>query len=207
MTPGPDFSASLPPRIAASADHLIGLRDVLALTTRPAAGPRGALNLHAVLNLLNRLNSTRDANEREELITRLAEYLTALHRLEAGGTVTLSCLCELARSYAAMRYLMADAIEPRFDFGERDFGLRTEQAGAMAVFLQRAIDSVLDFYTPRLDLSVERHAIWQLQLTLACAVQPAGAVETPAGWAAQAGSGCLTRSARFAGFRRALPRA
>jgi len=207
MTPGPDFSASLPPRIAAPADRLIGLRDVLALAARPAGQPHGALNLHAVLNLLNRLNSTRDPHEREELITRLAEYLTALHRLEAGATVTLSCLCELARSYAAMRYLMADAIEPRFDFGERDFSLRTGEAGAMAVFLQRAVDSMLDFYTPRLDLSVERHAIWQLQLTLACAVPTAGAVEAPAGWTAPAAVGCLTRSARFVGFRKALPRA
>jgi hypothetical protein len=207
MTPGPDFSASLPPYIAASADRLIGLRDVLALVAQPASRPHGVLNLHAVLNLLNRLNSSRDTTEREELITRLADYLTALHRIEAGGTVTLSCLCELTRSYAAMRYLMADAIEPRVDFGERDWSLRIAEAGAMALFLQRAVDSLLDFYIPRLDMSVERHAFWQLQLTLGIAGMPAGTTEAPTGWSAQPGTACLTRSARFAGFRKALPRA
>lgn len=181
------------------------MRAALTLAVTSPRRERRSLNVHAVLNLLNRFIGTQDNTIREELVSRLAEYLAAAHRVEASGRLSLANLCELTRSYAAMRYLIADAIEPHIDYGDGDFTVRTEQSAEMMAFLQRAMDSLLEGYTPRVSLSLQRFAWWQVELTLSIGLRPGEALEAPAGWQTQAGGG-FTRSARFTALARPLHR-
>jgi hypothetical protein len=168
----------------------------------PTVRERASLNVHAVLNLLNRLVATEDNTVREELVSRLAEYMAAAHRVEAGARLTLAGLCELTRSYAAMRFLMADAIEPRIDCSDGDLSLRTEQSAEMMAFLQRAVDSLLATYTARLDLSIRLFAWWQIELTLSIASTPGQEPCAPDGWSPSTGDSGFTRSARFTAIAR-----
>ena len=198
---------SSPAAAAPSAHHkngLTGWRAALALTVGPAGQARHTHDVHAVLNLLNRSVGSECPAAREQLAGRLADYLAAVHRVQSGPCVTLSGLCEWTRSYAAMRYLMVDAVEPRVDCGEDDIGLRTGQAADMMAFLQHAVECLLAGYTPWLALSIGRPAWRQVEIGLTT-----GPVDGPqdmasAGWQ-RAGEGFF-QSARFTAIVRTLPR-
>lgn len=174
------------------------------LAASRARHERRSINVHAVLNLLNRLTATEDMGLREELVGRLAEYLAAVHRMEASRQLTLAGLCELTRSYAAMRYLMADAIEPRIDHGKDEFSLRTEQWSEMTAFLQAGIDTLLDDYTPCVSVSIRRFAWWQVELTMLAQVSPGHVRAQPREWMALPDGSGHVRSARFTAISRPL---
>ena len=199
MTYGSALSAPL-----AATACLTGFRARLVLAASRATHERQSINVHAVLNLLNRLTATEDTGLREELVGRLAEYLAAVHRMESARQLTLAGLCELTRSYAAMRYLMADAIEPRIDHGEGDFSLRTEQSAEMTAFLQAGIDSLLDDYTSRVSVSIRRFAWWQVELTMLAKASPGHVRAHPHEWTPLPDGSGHVRSARFTAICRAL---
>lgn len=161
-----------------------------------------AINVHAALNLLNRCVGTDENALREELISRLADYLAACARLEAGAHTTLSALCELARSYAAMRYLMAEAIEPRFEHTGPDLKLRTEQAAEMAHFVQHAVDSLLSGYTTRVTLDIRQLARWKVELGLTVANVPGQPEFAPRGWTPLASQDGFRWAGRFTAVAR-----
>ena len=183
------------------------LRSAMTLSAVPLPDERGSFNLHAVLNLLNRLNGAPDVETREDLISRLADYLTALHGIQSASSATLSGLCELARSYAAMRYFMADAIEPRVEYVGLDLDLRTVQAAGMAGFLQQAVDTLLDDYIARVEISIVPRPRGWIEIGLAIERAPGGGAEPLPGWTAHANGTRFTLSARFAAVVRALPQA
>lgn len=199
MTYGSALSAP-----AAAAARLTGFRPWLLLAASHPRRDRRSTNVHAVLNLLNRLTATAEQELREELVGRLAEYLAAVHRMEASRQLSLATLCELARSYAAMRYLMADAIEPRIDQGAADFSLRTEQWAEMTVFLQTGIDSLLDDYTSRVSLSIRRLAWWRIELTMLANASPGHVRSHPHEWLPLPDGSGHVRSARFTAISRPL---
>ncbi|MCZ2498648.1 hypothetical protein GN316_17940 [Xylophilus sp. Kf1] len=199
MTYGPALSAS-----PAAAACLTGFRAWLMLAVSPPRRSRHSIDVHAVLNLLNRLTATEDTGLREELVDRLAGYLAAVHRIEAGPALTLAGLCELTRGYAAMRYLMADAIEPRIDHGETDFSLRTEQWTEMTAFLQAGVDSLLNDYTARVSLSVRRLAWWQVEVTMLAKASPGHVRSSPHDWQPLPDGSGHIRSARFTAIVRPL---
>jgi hypothetical protein len=212
MTPGTDYFA--PPTSASPAQdgpvsRWDALRSTLALALAAGTPARehGWINLHAVLNLLNRLNGAGDTATREELISRLADYLTALHRLQSGTEVTLGGLCETARAYAAMRYFMADAIEPRIVHTGRDLALRSLESAGMAGFVQQSMDSLLDEYVPRVDISVVPRSRSRIELGLTIERTADAGARPPPGWTAHAGGSRITRTARFVARVRPLPRA
>lgn len=186
--------------------RLTGTRAALALAVGVQKQERPSLNIHAVLNLLNRLAGTEDGAVRDELISRLADYMAAAHRVEAAARCTLSNLCELVRSYAAMRYLMADAIEPQIEVGESDFTLRTEQSPEMMAFLQKGIDSLLADYTPRVILSLKSFAWWQVELTLSIDALPGRQTTVPSTWSTVPDGNRFCRSARFTAIAQPLRR-
>ncbi|QHI98873.1 hypothetical protein GT347_13255 [Xylophilus rhododendri] len=182
--------------------YLTGPRAAMCLALGAVQQERESLNVHAVLNLLNRCVGTDDADFRDELVSRLAQYLAASSRVQGAGGTTLAGLCELARSYAAMRYLMADAIEPRFECHEGDVSLRTEQSAEMVRFVQRAVDSLLEGYTPRVFFALKRLALWKIELTLTVMNQPGQPGTVPQGWTAlDKGEGCFCRG-RFTAIAR-----
>ncbi|WPB57002.1 hypothetical protein [Xylophilus sp. GOD-11R] len=180
-----------------SDSHAIGLRCAMALAVAPETQVRHGVNTHAVMNLLNRCNGTEDAPTREELIARLADYLAAIHRVGGGPLVALSSLGQLVRSYAAMRYFMADAIEPRIDCAEERFRLRTEQAAAMAAFLQHSIDSLISGFVPRIHFSVHTRAWWRVELSLTISHLPDRECIPPSGWSRLSDGSGFRRSALF----------
>lgn len=199
MTYGPALSAH-----PAAAACFTGFRACLVLAASQPRHERRSINVHAVLNLLNRFTATEDTSLREDLVGRLAEYLAAVHRMEAGLHLTLADLGELTRSYAAMRYLMADAIEPHIDHGANHFSLRTEQRAEMAAFLQTGIDSLLDDYTSRVSLSVRRFAWWQVELTMLAKASPGQPRAHPHEWLPLPDGSGHVRSARFTAISRPL---
>lgn len=194
------------PDIRITSALLTGTRAALTLAVSAQKRERPSLNIHAVLNLLNRLAGTEDSAVRDELIGRLADYMAAAHRVEAVARCTLSNLCELVRSYAAMRYLMADAIEPQIDVCEGDFSLRTEQSPEMMAFLQKGIDSLLADYTPRVILSLKRFAWWQVELTLSIDALPGRQTIAPAAWSTVPDGNGFCRSARFTAIAQPIRR-
>ena len=192
-------ASSSPSRVSAG---LTGWRARVVLAASRPRPDHGAIDLHAVLNLLNRFNATDEKPVREELVASLADYLAAVHRVQARGAVSLASLCELTRNYAAMRYLMADAIEPGIDQGEGNFSLRTEQSADMTTFLQQGIDSLLDYYTPRISLSWQRSAWWQVELTMRAQKSPGLPWPASEQWTPTADGAAYLRTARFTAIRR-----
>jgi len=199
-------SGSSPTAPAVQAAALTGLQPALKLAVGRGGRERHTVNLHAVLNLLNRFAGTRDEPLREDMVSRLGDYLAAAHRLEAGPDIALPGLCELARSYAAMRYLMADAIEPRVTWEGADFRLRTEQSADMAAFLQGALDSLLQGFTPWVHLSLQPVRWWTVELTLIAGAPPHGGQGACPGWSRLPGGAGFARSARFTAIAQAMPR-
>jgi hypothetical protein len=200
MTNGSHSSSPSSPSRAAAG--LTGWRARVVLAASETQQDRGSIDVHAVLNLLNRFNATDEKSIREELVGSLADYLAAVHRVETQGALNLASLCELTRNYAAMRYLMADAIEPGIDQGEGNFSLRTEQSGDMTAFLQQGIDSLLDYYTPRISLSWQRSAWWQVELTMRAQKAPGQPWPTSEQWTPTADGSAYLRSARFTAISR-----
>lgn len=192
--------------IPSTSARLTGTKAALTLAVSSQMRDRPSLNIHAVLNLLNRLAGTEDGTVRDELISRLADYMAAAHRVEAAARCTLSNLCELVRSYAAMRYLMADAIEPQIEVAESDFTLRTEQSPEMMAFLQKGIDSLLTDYTPRVVLSLKSFAWWQVELTLSIDTLPGRLTTVPPTWSVVPDGNGFHRSARFTAIAQPLRR-
>ena len=203
MTTG--IASSSPSRASAG---LTGWRARVVLVASGAPQERGSIDVHSVLNLLNRFSATDEKYMREELVGSLADYLAAVHRVETLGVLSLASLCELTRNYAAMRYLMADAIEPGIDQGDGNFSLRTEQSRDMTAFLQEGIDSLLNYYTPRVSLSWRRSAWWQVALTMRAQKAPGLPWPASGQWTLASDGSAYLRTACFTAIGRpaTLPR-